>query len=308
MIPRACGSSYLLIVCILFASLLSALGDSGAAIAASEQEAKKPARISVSYCTDCVPFQFRTTDGDADGLIIDYWKLWSKKTGIAIDFVAAPWAKTLTDVGNGATDAHAGLFYNESRDRFLDYGVSLTETDTHVFFHRDIVPPKSLAELAAFRVAVLADDFVEGWLRERLGPGSVVGYRDYDEIIEALRSREIKVFAADTPTALYHLNRAGLLAKVQHQKQKPLYRSDWFVATAEGNAALLQIINAGMEQINAHERRLIARTWASGQRAEDADSIIVALWTTTRRFHRSASTASRTAFWSISGASGPDRG
>ena len=44
-----------------------------------------------------------------------------------------------------------------------------------------------------------------------------------------------------------------------------------------GNVALLDVIDAGMAEIGAEDRLRIARVWASGQRAEDGDSIIIAV-------------------------------
>jgi len=41
-----------------------------------------PATISVVYCSDIAPFEFTNKQGDPDGLIIDFRKLWAKKTKI----------------------------------------------------------------------------------------------------------------------------------------------------------------------------------------------------------------------------------
>ncbi|MEA2078771.1 MAG: transporter substrate-binding domain-containing protein, partial [Pseudomonadota bacterium] len=105
----------LLLVCLLPLSLL----------------AVSPERISVAYSIDSIPFQYADESGEPSGIIIDYWKLWSGKTGIAVDFIGAPWNETLALARDGEVDAHAGLFFNEERDRFLDYGVALTRTDTN---------------------------------------------------------------------------------------------------------------------------------------------------------------------------------
>ncbi|MDX2457974.1 MAG: hypothetical protein QNL87_10745 [Gammaproteobacteria bacterium] len=51
------------------------------------------------------------------------------------------WNETLALARDGKVDAHAGLFFNAERDRFLDYGVSLTKTDTNVFYHNSIGIP-----------------------------------------------------------------------------------------------------------------------------------------------------------------------
>ncbi len=259
----------LLLFVVLFITVIS--GQFGALATETSSQ------ISVTYCAECVPFQFTNAAGKADGQIIDYWKLWSKKTGVAVRFVPATWSQTLANVRDGKVDAHAGLFFSNERNTYLDYGSALTSTDTHVFFNEDIAFPETFAELKSYRIAVLSGDLAEDWLKSRLGEASVVGFKDYQSIIAALNSGEIKLFAADTQTGLYHLGRADLLTKFKHQKLKPLYTSDWFVAAQKGNQALLDIINGGMAKINAEERLKIARTWASGTRSGDPDSIIVSI-------------------------------
>lgn len=148
---RASLLSLLLLVCLFSFPLLAA----------------SPERIAVAYSVDSIPFQYTDESNAPNGIIIDYWKLWSEKTGIAVDFIPATWNQTLALVRDGKVDAHAGLFFNKERDRFLDYGVALTRSDTHVFYHNSNGVPGDVSELSAYRIGVLAKDFVEGYLQER---------------------------------------------------------------------------------------------------------------------------------------------
>ncbi len=233
--------------------------------------------VSVVYSVDSVPFQYTDEEGEPTGIIIDYWKLWSEKTGIEVDFIAAPWNQTLTLTRDGEVDAHVGLFYNPDRDKFLDYGVALTRTDTHVFYHKSVEIPDDLRKLSAYRIGVLGGDFVEGYLKKKVRPDAVVGLPGYGEIMAELRSGELKVFAADTPTGLYHLAQAGMLAKFRYERTRPLYQNDWHVASAEGNAAMLELIDQGMAMITPEEKKRIARRWVSGTPGESSDAIIIAI-------------------------------
>ena len=243
--------------------------------ALNAQEIKQ---LKVAYCLDCVPFQYRNDAGNPDGIIIDYWKLWSKITGIKILFIGASWDHTLTLVKTGQVDAHAGLFFNRERDKFLDFGTTLTKTDTHIFFHKSIRIPKNESDLSAYRIGVISGDFVESYLKKRISTDAVVGFSNYEQLLAKLNSGEIKVFASDTATGLHHLATAGVLAKYHHKKSAPLYRSDWFVATKEGNARILKVINDGMAAITKYEKRLITRRWASGQNSKDAGALVIALY------------------------------
>jgi signal transduction histidine kinase len=243
----------------------------------SPLHAASPERISVAYSIDSIPFQYTDEKGEPNGIIIDYWKLWSEKTGIAVDFVEATWNSTLALARDGKVDAHAGLFFNKERDRFLDYGVALTKTDTHIFYHNSIGISEDISKLSAYRIGVLDKDFVEGYLQERIASDSVVGFPDYSEIMTRLQSGELKIFAADTPTGLFFLAQAGLLAKFHYDQSTPLYQNDWFVASGEGNTEMLELINQGMMLITPDERKRIARRWVSGMPDEASDAIIIAI-------------------------------
>jgi signal transduction histidine kinase/CheY-like chemotaxis protein len=260
-ILNATRLSLLLLVCLLPFPLLAAT----------------PERISVAYSIDSIPFQYTDEKGEPNGIIIDYWKLWSEKTGIAVDFVEATWNSTLALARDGKVDAHAGLFFNKERDRFLDYGVALTKTDTHIFYHNSIGISEDISKLSAYRIGVLDKDFVEGYLQERIASDSVVGFPDYSEIMTRLQSGELKIFAADTPTGLFFLAQAGLLAKFHYDQSTPLYQNDWFVASGEGNTEMLELINQGMMLITPDERKRIARRWVSGMPDEASDAIIIAI-------------------------------
>ncbi len=224
-----------------------------------------PDRISVAYCIDCVPFHFQDENGKADGMIIDLWRLWSEKTGITIDYIPATWGETLKMVGEGVADAHAGLFYNEQRDAFLEYGASLTETDTHYFVSKGLTNVKTMEDLAGHEVGVLSGDYVEGYLESRLPEGTVIGFDSYETIMAALKEGRLKAFAADTPTGLYHLQKSGLGFEFEFPVENPLYQSTWFAAVTEGNRELISIINSGMAKITSKEKSDIRHKWSTAE-------------------------------------------
>jgi PAS domain S-box-containing protein len=240
-------------------------------------EAKAPSEISVTYCNNCVPHQFTNELNEPDGPIVDYWKLWSRKTGIPVRFVPAQWSQTLHKVQSGEVDAHAGLFYSDERATFLDYGSPLMSSDTHIFIHKDLPFPKSVPELQAYRIGVMKGDLVEGWLKKNVGESVVVGFADYPSIMAALKAKTIKAFAADTLPGLSQLAKADLLPCFRYETLQPLYTSEFFPAVAKGNSEGLDLINKGMQSISGEERKRISRIWASGKRSKDPDSIIVAI-------------------------------
>ncbi|MFP6734460.1 MAG: transporter substrate-binding domain-containing protein [Rhodospirillales bacterium] len=225
--------------------------------------AADPDKISIAYCEDCVPFHFRDSKGQPSGMIIDVWRLWAERTGTKIEFRAAPWDETLRMVAGGRADVHAGLFFNEERNKFLDYGAELAETDTNLFVDKDLGVVESLSALTGNKVGVLAGDYVEGYLKERLPPKDVIGFESYEALIGAIRQGRIKIFAADTPTGIYHLQKSGLGYGFRFNLDNPLYRNKWHVAVTKGNKKLLRFVDAGMGRISDAERSAIQRRWTS---------------------------------------------
>ncbi len=45
------------------------------------EAAGQPETISVAYCEDCVPFQFKDENGKPKGMVIDHWRFLEKKPG-----------------------------------------------------------------------------------------------------------------------------------------------------------------------------------------------------------------------------------
>ena len=76
-------------------------------------------------------------------------------------------------------------------------------------------------ELFAYRIGVIDDDFVEGYLAENYPGISLAPYKTIDNVMVALKSGALKVFAIDTPVALSALRKNGLSGECQFVASKP---------------------------------------------------------------------------------------
>ncbi len=264
--------------CRVLGGIALAILLSAGVVEAQETGTDAPA-LRIAYCQDCVPFAFTGAAGAASGSLIDIWRLWATKTGRAVTFLAAPSDDTLAMVVAGRADIHAGLFKTAERDRVLDFGVGLRSVETHVFLHKDLPALGGLDDLRAYRVGVLAGDAVEDWLGARIGAPSVVAYPGYQTLIAAAITGQVRVFAADTPTGLHHLRAVGLADLYRVRPNQRLYAHDFHAAVAEGRADLIVLIEEGMAQITAAERRAIGRRWSgAGDAAADDGALIIAIF------------------------------
>ncbi len=68
--------------------------------------------VTIAHSLDYRPLNYVDTNGVSDGMLIDFWKLWSEKTGVGVTFVGAPWHECLKRVADGEIDIIAGAFYS----------------------------------------------------------------------------------------------------------------------------------------------------------------------------------------------------
>ena len=217
--------------------------------------------LRVAYCSDCVPFQFTNQDGEAAGLIIDFWRLWSERTGRRVEYVSSHWDETLSNVAEGIADAHAGLYYNNERDQFLDYGADLARSAAHVVLRRTVEIKRDLNELDVKSIGVLKGDFLETYLQGRLAGPQVVTYPSYGSMIDDLEAGKLDAFAADTLTAVHFLNERELIRDFAIAPQNLLFSETWRVAVAEGAKQLLTQIDVGFETLTQEEKLQIYSQW-----------------------------------------------
>ena len=54
--------------------------------------------LKIAITTDMIPYSYVDENNEPNGMLVDYWKLWSKKTNTKIEFVPSTWTKTLTNL------------------------------------------------------------------------------------------------------------------------------------------------------------------------------------------------------------------
>ena len=71
--------------------------------------------FSQTYKIGCVddyyPYISTNNNGELEGIIIDWWNLWSEKTGVDIEFVQLDIQSCIDKAKTGEIDIIAGLFY-----------------------------------------------------------------------------------------------------------------------------------------------------------------------------------------------------
>lgn len=209
------------------------------------------------------PFSFINSQGEPDGILIDYWKAYGKKHHIKVEFLLTDWQASLDAVKEGKADIHAGLLWSEQRDTYLDYGPALMNIDTQMYISQDLIGTnldRFLLGEHNYSVGVVAGGYEESFTRLHYPNLSLVSFPNNQSMIEAAYDGDLEAFVADLQVANFYLmssqDEIQRFVGVRH-----LYSGELRPAVAEGNKELQQEINQGMEALGREEKQMILNRW-----------------------------------------------
>lgn len=206
------------------------------------------------------PFEYEDSQGKAQGLFVDYWRLWSQRADVKVRYLTMPWADALEAVREGRADAVAAMFPNEERRRFFDFSSGYYTIEGHIFFHQSLFGLRGPENLAGFRVGVVTDDFAAAHLKKMQPKVSLVKFASYEALCEAAKAGDIHVLFGDSPVIGYYLTKLAVRKEFK-QNSNPVYSMDIHAAVVKGDEQTLELINKGMERINDYEIRSISEAW-----------------------------------------------
>ncbi len=233
-----------------------ALGMTGAV---AQTAVEKPRTIRVVMDNAYAPYVFQSDDGKLQGIVIDQWQAWERKTGIKVEIHAMDWSDALRRMRAGEFDVIDCIVETPERRNALDFTPAYATIEAAIFFRDDISGITDLASLRGFPVGVKAEDQHIERLKEN-GVTTLIPFHNNDEIIEAAKRHRINVFVVDAPSALYLLNKMGIEGAFRHSV--PFARDQLRRAVRKGDAALLRTVSDGFAAIDPDELRQIDEQWS----------------------------------------------
>ncbi len=213
--------------------------------AALGQQPAPMRKIRVVMDDNYPPYAFRDGAAELQGIIIDQWRAWEKKTGV-------------TRMKAGEFDVIDTIFDTAERATYLDFSKPYATLQVPIFFRSTIAGITDLASLKGFPVAAKKGDATAQILQAR-GVSPLVLYNNYEAIINAANERKINVFVADKPPALYFLHKLGI--ERDFRISEPVSVGSFHRAVRKGNAGLLQLIDKGFAEVGKTEFDRIEKKW-----------------------------------------------
>lgn len=204
------------------------------------------------------PYVFLNNNGIAQGILVDQWLLWQKKTGIQVEIVAIDWEDARQSMKAGEFDVIDTIFKTEERTGWLDFSKPYTKIEVPAFFKNQIGGITDIDSLKGFVVAVKEGDAAIDLLL-RHGVENLLFFKGYEAIVQAAKEHKVNVFVVDKPPALYFLYKYGI--ENQFNESLPFSIGEFHRAVKKGNSALLQQIESGFARISPDELQQIDKKW-----------------------------------------------
>ena len=239
--------------CVLWMLLFSVISHFGCCFAEA-----RPESIRVVMDNNYPPYVFYDSEGRLQGILIDRWQLWEKKTGITVDIHAIDWGKALSGMKAGEFDVIDTVFETEERSLWLDFSRPYADIEVPIFFDKDISGITDAASLKGFPVATKTGDAAIELLT-RNGVDNLILFNSYEAVILAAKEHRVSVFVIDAPPAHYFLYKFGISDRFK--QSAPLNIGQFHQAVKKGNLGLLKIIEDGFRKISADEMKHIETRW-----------------------------------------------
>lgn len=248
--------------------LLALLIPSSAATAsrAIAPETTKPAAIRVAIDDNYPPYVFRGTNGELQGYLVDFWRLWEQRTGVEAVLLASDWHHVQESMASGAADVLETAFVTPQREKLYDFLPPYVDVPVGIYAAAEIGGITDVENLRGFQVGVKTGDACAEHLRGK-GIASLLAVESYEALIRAALSEKIKVFCLDEPPASYLLYRDD--TEHRFRKAFTLYNGQLHRAVRKGDQTTFNLVQRGVDAIPANDILELEKKW-KGYRIESS--------------------------------------
>jgi ABC-type amino acid transport substrate-binding protein len=217
--------------------------------------------FSQTYKIGCIddyyPFATSNNNGELEGIIIDWWNLWSEKTGVDIEFVPLDIQTIIEKTKTGEIDAIAGMFYSDERAKYVDFSEPLMRMRTVVYLNKSV----KVDSLKNFKgiLNVLAHSLAQTYLQKNYQDLKINTFKSYAALNHAVFLKNIDGFVYDIPNPTGNFKTPPapdgyyLLENLFSEKLRP--------AVIKGNSELGKLIISGANKISDEEIIELVQKW-----------------------------------------------
>ncbi|MDP5146606.1 transporter substrate-binding domain-containing protein [Shewanella sp. ULN5] len=214
--------------------------------------------VLIAMQTNVEPYADIGNDGLPHGLYVDLWKLWSKKTGISIDFVVGDMNSSVDDIKRGFADVHIGYPESNEMRTGLEQAWHLTSIKSRFFSLKNDI--QDLNKMENVRIGVFPTAPYISEVHKLYPNAQLRFYETTAELVEATIKGEVIGFIASSAMTSHYLLTNKLWTDFK-QYSTIEFSTDIYSLTRLDDSGLAKRIRAGFELISPEERLQIERKW-----------------------------------------------
>lgn len=218
---------------------------------------KQTSGIIIAMQTGVEPFADLGVDGLPTGMLVDLWRLWSKKTGINIDFATGDMNSTIDDVKRGVADVHIGYPESQEMRSGLTQAWHITSVKSRYFSAKENT--KDL-QSSAIRIGVFPTAPYITQVQSAFPQAQLRFYHTLGEMVKAAHNDEISGFISSAAMTSHYLLANKLWAEFR-QYSDIEFTTDMYALTRIDDSGLADRIQAGFNLISVEEQIQIERKW-----------------------------------------------
>jgi len=204
------------------------------------------------------PYLFKDANGNTVGIVADFWKLWEQKTGVKVTLVSTAWEQAQQQLLSGHADVIEMIFRDAEREHRYAFTPAYATVPVGIYAHESLSGLASPEALSGFTVGVQKGDGCIFKLKEA-GVKSFRLYNNYEEIIQATLSGQVKIVCMDDYPAHYYLYRMN--ADGQILRAFTLYQGQFHRAVRKGDVHTLSLLERGATAISQAEMSSLEAKW-----------------------------------------------
>jgi diguanylate cyclase (GGDEF)-like protein len=213
-------------------------------------EAAEQRVVRILHPVDLRPLDHINHNGLSEDILSDYWRLWSRRTGIPIEFKGAMYADCIAQVKEASDAVLSGIYYSATHDATLDISQRMLTVKT-VVFARSQLGIENLETAAGFNVGVVSGDGAQAFLERHRPDITLHAFATSEDLVRAAVENNLDVFALDYPSAMHLLDTHRALNVFD--TVQTLFAGRICAAVGEGHGELLLNVDRGIDMITEEE-------------------------------------------------------
>lgn len=204
-------------------------------------------KYKIACLHDYYPYTSINDQGKASGIIVDWWRLWSEKTGIDIEFVPSEIDNIDKMLVTGDVDILAGVYFVNDSAQQIDLFDSILSLRSVMFLRDQLDPSDSLMAT----ITLLSNSMAEKEVLKRYPNFKINSVNSYSLIREEAKLEDCDGFVYDIPNPKGNYN--GIDAPKGYYEYATLYALKLRPAVLKKNTQVLRDIMAGSNSITPEE-------------------------------------------------------